>query len=336
MKTVNHIFIGKDVARTCTVLVPTASTATNLAEGEVIVADKNKKLLTTGSTIADTDRLFIGVGLADTYLNSSGKTGRYIKWSAPIIGRDVVGYNGKAYAASSPKVVAVRVPTIASGQEAVLRINYTDTEAAQLTPGQFIEEYRLLSSGTGAITWARRIASKINGSSDPRIVATLAGGATAMTLTGKTKPGSTLNDIDPYTLVNFDARVFYAYGKTAPLGVNCVTTTTSWTPGEGNWAQVRDKEKAAKAQEGLINATTFPIPTGFTTWMTVKDETYDTIVIKHNNTHQTSDMDYLKKTDGATYIYIPNVTSTANQMSNVKDALNTYMGSLGFTDITVF
>lgn len=340
MKTVEHVIIGKDISRTATsaLLYATTGASTNLAEGEVIVCDKNKKLLAIGSTIADTDTIYIGVGLSTTTTNPSGYTNRDIKWSAPIVGKDVKSYVGKAFAQSYPKKVHVTAGTIASGQEAVLRINYTDTEVAQLTPGQFVQEFRAVAASTGAANWCRRIVTKINADTTARVTATLATGSTGFHLVGKSKSGTTLNDIDTYTLVNFEPRIYNAYGKTAydkPANY-ALQTTKNFTLGEGNWEQVRDKEKFAKAHEGLINPTTFPIPSGFTNWLTVKDETYDTIVIKHDNKHKTSDMGYEKATNGATYIYIPNTATTPNQMANVKESLNTWMSSLGFAEITEF
>ena len=67
--------------------------------------------------------------------------------------------------------------------------------------------------------------------------------------------------------------------------------------------------------------------------MTVKDETYHALVIKHSSKHMTSDNGYEKPTDQAVYVYIPN--NLGNQMDEVLDTLNTYFGSVGFDNVTL-
>lgn len=341
MKTVEHVIIGKDIARTAALtsstLYATNSASTQLAEGEVVVCDKNKKLLAVGSTITDTDAIYIGVGLSTTSLNAYGYTNRDIQWAGPIFGRNTVAYTGRAYTASATKKMHILAGTIPSGQEAVLRIVYNDVEVTQLTPGQYVDQWNSVAGSSGAQNWVRKIVAKINADKNARVTATVATGGTGFSITGKTKSGTTLNDIDPRTLVDFTPTIYLAYARTAyaaPASYATATYTT-WTSGEGNWEQVRDKEKMAKSNEGLINPTTFPIPTGFSNWLTVKDETYDCIVIKHHDVHKTSDMNYDKATDNATYIFIPN-TTLSYQMQNVKDRLNTYFGSVGFDEITAF
>ena len=56
---VNKVLIGKDVSRTANVAASTTMTAlcANIVEGEIVALDVNKKYLTAGSTISDSDTI---------------------------------------------------------------------------------------------------------------------------------------------------------------------------------------------------------------------------------------------------------------------------------------
>lgn len=337
MKTVSNIIIGKDVDRTASVSVGTSTANSTIVEGEVVVLDSNGQLLAAGSTVADTPYIEIAVAKETfTFVNPSGNTitHRKLKKSGKIFASDVVSYRGLAYSAPANKVVRVTGLTPSTSYETVLTLVYTDKRVEQMTPGYMIQDFRITATGsTPLANWTRRVAAKVNGDPNSRITA--AAGTTYLTLTAKAAPDQTLNDIDEHFVVDFEVKV-----KEIPTGITgpqvpastTIATTTESAVGHGTWQQVRDLEKAHRNYDGIVNTTTFPIPSGVTEWLTVKDETYNAIVIKHDNKHHTSDMGYVKPTNQATYVYIPN--NAGNQMADVLDKLNTYLGSVGFDNVS--
>ena len=62
LKRTDKLLIGKDISRDAQVIagagLKTISASTGMAEGEIVVLDKFKKVLTAGATIADTDQVF--------------------------------------------------------------------------------------------------------------------------------------------------------------------------------------------------------------------------------------------------------------------------------------
>src|SRR6056297_1551278 len=99
-KRVNKVLIGKLIDRTSSVQItdPT-TTATYIAEGEAVVLDKDKNLLSAGAVISDTDTIYIAVGTGDTYEYTKPdgtlvENARKLDISGPIKGRDVISYKG--------------------------------------------------------------------------------------------------------------------------------------------------------------------------------------------------------------------------------------------------
>jgi len=341
MKTVYSVIVGKDVSRTGSVSLGTPTANSTIVEGEVVVLDANGELLTAGTTIADTPYVQIAVGLGTTATFANPSTGtsythRNLLKSGPIFPKDVQSFLGEAYTAPTAKKVRISTFSPSTTDETVLRLVYTDERTKIMTPSHMIQDYRITAGASGLSNWARRIAAKINLDANSRVTATLGTGNTALYLEAKSAPDQTLNDIDKHFVVDFEAKVYNANsgltGNTVPSGITNAVSTSMF-PGQGTWQLVRDMEKSAHNYRGLINRTTFPIPSGFSEWMTTKDETYDAVVIKHNNVHETSDMGYRKNTNQATYIYIPN--NRGNQMEDVLDKLNTYLGSAGFAPVSL-
>lgn len=341
MNTVERVIVGKDVARTGSLSIGTETSSSNIVEGEVCVLNKYGRLLSTGSGVSDSDIIYIAVGTADTMTVTNPSTGtqythRILKKSGPIMGKDVKSWLGRAYSAATPKHVYISGFTPSTTYETVLRLIYKDYQVDDMTPGQFVQDYRITAAGaTQFANWSRRVAALINNDRNARVTATQGASLTGLHIRAKEKPSQTLNDIDRYFTVDFVTSVYEHAGATGPQAPASLSMTdaTAWFPGEGVWQQVRDKEKLAKATDGVVNQTTFPVPSAVSTWATIKDETYDCLVIKHNNMQKTSDMNYDKATNNATYVYIPN--NRGNQMTEVLDVLNTYFASVGFDNVTL-
>ena len=345
---VKKVFIGKDISRTSSLVVfpylNGGSTADNIADGEVVVLDKNRNPLTDGYTISESDTIYIAEGLSteQTYANEAGTsiTARKILLSEPIKGSMVRKYSGKAYTAKAERTTTLGYvnQTITAGDEYIMRIVYKDIKEH---PGQYTHTYRWIADANTAASDAlmTKFAELINKHDGARVTATVnsvGSNTDTTTLTAKAIPSCTtsLNDIDEFRMVDFEV-FFYWIDQTASgsHGVgpfNAVTlstdiTYTGPTYGQGTWELVRDAEKSVITQQfGPTNRTHFPVITPDK--RTVKSETYDTLVIEHDDMIQTPDNGYMKPTRKATVIFIPN-TATSNQMGNVVGKLNSWMAS---------
>jgi len=241
----------------------------------------------------------------------------------------VVSYVGRAYAAKAEITAAVTLTgmTAVAGTEYIVRIVYKDIKEH---PGQFTQTYRLIPTAAEVADVAHfvdALVAKINAHTGRRVQAT--DDATGLTLTGREIPaGATaLTDIDKFSMVDFDVYFLYvnSTGNWVTMASTSTTVTyTAATYGSGNWEQVRDLEKAAKAYLGNTNKTHFPILEK--AWETVVDETYDTIVIEHNNPYLAPNNQGYETARAATEIMIP-YTATANQMASVLTQLNPWMAS---------
>ena len=154
---VNKVIISKDIDRTSNLQITDPSTtATYIAEGEVIIVDKDKNLLAAGSTVADTDTIYIGVGSSETYdytlpSGTAVENGRVINWSNPIKGSLVKTYKGlSADNAATERQATLNIDTASTfapdgGTEYVVRIVYKDIPEH---PGQFTETFRVIAEST--------------------------------------------------------------------------------------------------------------------------------------------------------------------------------------------
>lgn len=329
------VLIGTDVTRTAAVAAEAtmATVAANAVAGEIVVFDKFKKVLAAGKTISDTDIIYIGQATGVTY-NYTGETGvavtgaRKLIFSDPIEGALVKNYSGKAYTATSQQATVFTCTNlvVTAGIELVLRIVYKDLQE-QKGGGQFVHSYHYTCvTGDTVDTVADALMDLVNAHNGRRVAATVTAGSDLLTLTAIAIPAgsSTLNDIDEYMMVTFDAYLNYIDTDGNPQESLATKATTEAVYGNGTWTLVRDMEKAYKGYRGFTNQVTFPI--AGPDWSTVKDETYDTVVIEHSKSYIAPDNTYTKNTPLKTLLFIPN-TATTNQMDSVLAVLNPWMAS---------
>jgi len=340
----NHLFIGKDIARDTHLCVDGASIVafsktTGIEDGEVLVLDKQKKILAAGATIADTDTIYICQGTSETYsfTDEAGTTVtsvRKVKISDPIEGAKVKKFTGKSYTAKAERTAAFTYTgyTPVAGTEYIIRIIYKDMKEH---PGQFTQTYRITATAAQAVsvqTLVEALVPKINAHKGRRVVAT-EDNAT-ITLTGLPKPECTtgLSDLDEFDMVDFDARFLYVDSSGNWQVIPATSTTVTYTGptfGSGNWEQVRDMEKAALGYEGVTN--TIHWPAKVPTMQTVLSAYYDLIVIEHDKSYLSPDNQYVKQAPLTTVIAFAtnsNGVNTNNQKDLVLAKLNTWMASL--------
>ncbi len=347
---VNKVFIGKQIARTSSLsLAVTSPGSQNIAQGEIVVLDQNKNILSAGATISETPIIYIAEGLPDTYsiVNTAGTsiTGiRKILYSDPIRGMYIRNYEGRAYSASTEEVVTITMTTNFTpvvGALYKIRVIYTDTFEK---PGQVTSTYyyNALTAYTGDLVIA--FAALINADPNARVIATYTGTSGnqngVLILTGKVLPYNgvtdSVNSIDIYQQVNFKATLY-----SNNYGTSTVAITTRPTPGQGIWQRVRDDEKLSMAnQRGVTNFIWFPIITPpFRTQDGVVNGTvagtYNTIIIEHEADVLTNDNQYRKQQPQTTTIYM---FTSASQVQDVLDVLNPWMASTpnAFDSVNLF
>lgn len=335
---VTSLLIGKDISRDTDVIagaqLDTIMKSTGLAEGEIVVLDKDMKVLTAGSTVADSDTIYIvqATGHTFDYTNKAGSAvvgNRKIKMSAPIMGSYVKKYSGKAYSAKSEQTASLTLTglTPALATEYIVRIVYKDVNEH---PGQFTQTYRYIATAADVAsvdTFGANIVAKINAHSGRRVTASYS--SPTLTLTGREIASctSTVNDIDKYSQVEFD--VFFNYVDSSGDWQVWPSTSTTVTysaaaKGSGEWEEIRDLEKSVLGYRGIWNTTHFPVIKPDVE--TVLNETYDMLVIEHDTPYQSPDNQYVKQTAHTTVLAIPN-TSTSNQMDSILAQLNPWMAS---------
>jgi len=338
---VNKVLIGKDVDRTAA-LVGGATIATvigNIVEGEIVALDENKAVLTAGSTVADTDTIFLceGTGTTYDYTNESGTTvtsARKIIFSDPIEGAKVKTWNGNSYSAKSEQSTAISVSgkTTTSGTEYILRIVYKDISEH---PGQFVHSYRVVGTGTLDTDMAA-IVAKVQAHKGRRVNASYATDTDIITLAARPIPDCTtsVNDTDEFSMVHFSAFLIYVDSNGNWQEFNTSITDTARSYGNGTWEQVRDMEKFAQGYKGVFNRIHFPIVKP--DFRTVKDATYDLVVIEHDKSYQSPDNQYVKQTPLTTVVAIP-VPSSGTQMASLLAQLNPWMASCpgAFANVSV-
>ena len=336
LKRVDKILIGKDISRTGSLILYKADGTPNLADGEIVVLDKDMKILTAGATISDTDTIYIIQGTGDTYnyadADGTAVTGvrRFIS-SDPIEGKLVKSWKGLSYDAKSEQTniftIAGMTPVV--GTEYVVRIVYKDINEH---PGQFTQTIRHICTSATLDTFGAAFVAAITAADAKgklRVTAAYSAGSDTITLTAKAIPDCTtaLTDIDKFSQVRFDAFYYYVHGTTGAWTewpcTSLADTGVTADHGVGTWEQVRDLEKAQKSYRGFTNRTSFPVkePTTYT----VKDATYDLLVIEHDKSYVSSDA-WAKQTPLTTVVAIP-VPSTGTQMVDVLAVLNTWFAS---------
>ena len=341
----NHIFIGKDISRDAQVVdgasLATITLSTGLANGEIVVLDKFKKVLAAGATKLDSDIIYICQGTGETfsYTNEAGTaiTGaRKIVCSDPIEGAKVKNFKARAYVAKAERTAAFTYTgyTPVANTEYLVRIIYKDMHEH---PARFTQTYRITATAAQAVsvqTLVEALVAKINKHTGRRVIAT-EDNAT-ITLTGLPKPESTsgLSDLDAFDMVDFEARFLYvdANGNWAVIPATSTTVTyTGPTYGSGNWEQVRDMERDALGYEGVTN--TIYWPTKVPTQDVVVGATYNILVIEHDRSYLSPDNQYIKQAPLTTVVAFV-VPTTGTQQTNVLARLNPWMESFGFDSVS--
>jgi len=342
----NRLLIGKDISRDAQVVdgatLATITLSTGLADGEVVVLDKYKKVLVAGATKLDSDVIYICQGTSETftYTNEAGTAitaARKIKISDPIEGAKLKKFVGNGYTAKAERTAAVTLTgmTPVAGTEYFIRIIYKDMVEH---PGQFTQTYRHVATAATAATVATLCAAlvaKVNAHSGRRITAT--DNTTGITLTGLPIPECTggLTDLNEFEMVNFDVRFLYvdSSGNWQIMASTSTTVTyTGPTFGSGNWEQIRDMEKGQLGYEGITNRIYWPVKLPVVD--TVKSATYNIIVIEHDKAYLSPDNQYIKQAPLSTIVAFV-VPTTGTQQANVLARLNSWMESFGFDSITL-
>ena len=338
------VLIGKDIDWTTTdglAMHNTGDAGINkiAAEGEVLILNKNMKMTTAGDSFADTDTIYIAQVLGTTYgyVEEGGTavtSAKKLRISDPIEGKLVKSYKGISYTALGQQATVFTTSLSTTvGVTHVLRIQYRDLQD-QKGGGQFIHAYRYTNvTGDTTDTINHALMTLVNAHAGARVVATHNVG-TSLTLTGKPIPSCTtgVNDIDQFTMVEFDAYLNYIDADGYPTETASTQATTAAVYGNGHWALVRDAEREALGNKGITNLTHFPvIQPDLTVDITL---TYDTIIIEHDKSYQSSDNQYVKQAPLKTIVYLV-VDST--QEGKFVARLNTWMNSCpgGFDSITV-
>lgn len=333
---VNKLIIGKDIDRTTSLVLTGASQ--NIAEGEVVVVDKDFNVLAAGSTIADTDTIHIGVVSGSTfdYTDPSGTAVtdvKQIEYSAPIKGSKVLNFKGvSADNTATERVCSLDTSglTPVANTEYIVRIVYKDINEH---PGQFVQTYRYISADAVIANLIDGIVAVINGDSGRRVTAS--NSSNDLVLTGRVIPNNATNDeIDEYSQVDFDVflrSITSAGVSTGGWNATTITNTeTTATPGNGNPKLVRDREKFAQSYEGLMNRTKFPVIKP--DMKTVMTKWYDSIIIEHEQEFVSADNEYTKQAPATTEIFLP---ANALQTTDILAVLNPWMASANQSAITL-
>lgn len=344
LKRVDKVLIGKDINRTASLAnFPHAGTTNTIANGEILVLDKNMAVLAAGATIADTDTIYVaqGTGETETYVNKVGITVSFLRFilSSPIEGALVKSFRGVSYDAKSEQTaswVLTACAPITADTEIVIRIVYKDINEH---PGQFTQTYRYkvtAAAGGNIDLIGAALETVINAHSGRRVTAGYTAGTNTLLLTARAIPECTtgVTDIDKFSQVRFDSFFNYVDTEGNWQDWGGVNTNTVADHGQGTWEQVRDLEKAARAYIGLDNKTHFPViaPDLYTTL----NATYDLLVIESDKSYQSPDNQYIKKQPITTVIAIV-VPSSGTQMTDVLAVLNPWMASCpgAFSNVAV-
>jgi hypothetical protein len=319
------VFIGKDINRTGSLVIGGASD--NIANGEVVVLDENKNIMAAGTTYADSKVIYLVEGLSGTYdyTNEAGtqiSDVRKLLYSDAIDGAGVSVYSGTAYTAPVEEVWSIDLTgwTPVVGTEYRIRFVYTDLTNDEC-PTQYTKTYQYIAETATLDTEGAAIAALINADKNRRVNATYTTGTDVLAFTA-----IAYDDNDEVSAINdYKQVVFSVYLVSDNFDTYTSSAqTTAPEKGAGHYKLVRDEERWAEGNEGVLNKTAFPVLRP--DYRTVKDETYDTVVITHKNWFTAADRRE-KQVDITSKIFIPN-TATSNQMGDVLAVLNPWMASL--------
>ena len=173
---VTDLFIGKDIDRSAGVadgeaIVGFADGANALAEGEVVVLDKNLEIMSVATSAYGTnDTIYIAQGTANTYDVGSLTGVREIRISNPIEGGKVRAYKAESFTTKAEQTSSLTLTglSVVAGTEYIVRLVYKDLIEH---PGQFTHTYRHIATAADAAaldTFGASIAAKINAHSGRR------------------------------------------------------------------------------------------------------------------------------------------------------------------------
>lgn len=340
------LFIGKDIARTSALAggskdFPTVSA--NIAEGEIIVLDKNMTSITAGATYANSDTIYIAEGTSRTlsYSDEAGTAlnGRHILLSDPIKGKLIRKVSHRGFDAKTECTATIPAisGSIVAGTEYVLKVIYKDMEEH---PGRFTQTYRYIAeTGDGSQDVFNGLRARIAKHSGTRVIAS---GTTTLILTAKPVPQSTssLSDIDEFKMVDFEVVFNYVdndYNQVeVPLSSDISKTAAS--SGSGNWEQIRDMEKFELGYRGASNRTHWPVY--LPDFRTVKNSQYEVLVIEYDADYRSPDNSYEKFTSKQVILAMEAPASeAAGQYYDVMTTISNWLDSapfdISFEDTTI-
>lgn len=341
----SKLLIGKDISRDAEVVdgavITMTAGSTGLVDGEIVVLDKNFKVMAAGATIADTDTIYIcqGTGNTFSYANEPGTAVtavRRLLFSDPIQGDLVKNYKGISYTAKAEQVTTITFETPVLGTVYLVRVIYTDMVSPA---GQFTHTYRVTADGTNVdANLNALLIAKINKHSGARVTAS---GSTTLILTGKAIPEATTGytDIRPFTMVTFKVvanKLSVVAGQLGTwLDASNIVYTTPAIVGSGTWETMRDLDKDNWAIRGAQNFLPYPYQS-FPNQRIVVGATYDLIVIEHDKSYLSPDNQYIKRAPLTTILAFV-VPTTGTQENLVLGVLNPWMASLpkAFASVSV-
>lgn len=336
------ILISKDVT-------VDATTLDNLANGELAVLKPDGTFLSAGETVSDAPYIYIVQGSA-TLGNP--------KFSAKIIGREVIGWRGTSYAAPVAQVSYVGYNGTNGNIEASVDIKASTTYTLAIIFKQdkvaFSERQlkKTFSYATSAASDSREsvvnaFVALINADAtcaEYLTAAKVGSGATVgISLTAKAQ---TYNAIDGYNYVNFEtvlgdgftvATQLDEYGYryvSGAAGTTSSAISVSPDKGVGYYQQVRDLETFILGNSGITNRRKFPIPSGEDDVVAESTEAYDMYVIDSNNTHSSADLGKTTTEPLQTIIAIP-YDAAAGNGAEFESLINPWMESVGFAAVNL-
>jgi len=280
---VNHLIVGKDIGRTSQVTLGTATASATLAEGEIVLLDKNMQLLGPSPSKNDSDVIYIGVGLSQTFYNpgQSTYTKRAMRLTPAIT--NPIKFESATYVAPVLKKQHIAMPattlptTVKANEESVVWVNYIDPHVVQLSNGLFIQTWRIIPSqyglASGSTALAKKFETLINADADARVVALANTAGTGLYLTAKQVTTSDISTVDEFFQIDFDTFFYHADSlgvETVPT-VNTVATTSETNYGKGSWYEMKNLERSSKPYEGAGSELAWPPDTFLDDWSVGSD-----------------------------------------------------------------
>lgn len=321
------LFIGKDIDRTTALTTGGENfsvVSANIAEGEIIVLDKNMNAFTAGEVFANSDTMYIAEGTSRTIsLNDelgNAITGRHILLSDAIKGKLVrnVAFRTFSTKTECTATIAAITDAIVAGTEYVLKVIYKDMEEH---PASFTQTYRYIAkTGDTSQLVFNGLRARIAKHSGTRVTAS---GTTTLILTGKEVPASTssLADIDEFKMVDFEVVFNYVNNdyNQVEVGLASDISITTAHSGSGNWEQIRDLEKFELGYRGVSNRTHWPV--AMPDFRTEKSAEYDVLVIEYDADYRSPDNSYEKFTSKQLILAMEVSASEANDSAQYFDVL---------------